>query len=625
MIDSTSGSQEAVNPSGKRRWIERGILGTACALVLGVYAYTAHSGFVTESLNPVDNYYNLLVQGFGAGQLNLKKEVPPGFARLANPYDPVENAPYRYAPYRMLDLSYYKGKLYLYFGVTPALLLFWPYVVLSGGYLSYGQAGVIFCSVGFLITVYLLNALWRRYFAEVGVWVVAAGTVALGLAAAVPVLLARCDVYEVAVACGYALTMLAVLAIWKALHELESGKRSGWIAGASLAYGLAVAARPSLLLGAVILLAPVVEAWRKRRKICVSLLAVIVPIGLIGLGLGIYNWLRFDSVFETGFRYQLVGHRRLIWQAFSLRYLWFNFQVYFLQPARWSSRFPFAHGIHVPPLPVGHRPVEQAFGILANVPVVWLALGVPLAWRGRSVEAKARLRVFLATAAVVFGIGALTLVLYYYAAGRFEVEFLPELILLAVIGILGLERAVLTQPVWRRAARWSWGVLLALSVVFNVLASVEGCGKVYNDLGVALAHVGRLEEAIPAYEEALRLKPDYAEAQYNLGVALARVGRRPEAIEHWERALQIQPDLADAHNNLAVALMGQGKLREAIGHLEQAVRIRPNNPEIRYNLGNALGEMGRRQEAIEQYEEALRLRPDFAEARRALERGQGVP
>jgi tetratricopeptide (TPR) repeat protein len=64
-------------------------------------------------------------------------------------------------------------------------------------------------------------------------------------------------------------------------------------------------------------------------------------------------------------------------------------------------------------------------------------------------------------------------------------------------------------------------------------------------------------EAIGHYEEALRLKPDYAEAHYNLGVALLRLGRVPEAIGHWEQALRIKPDLVQAQNALARVRAGQ--------------------------------------------------------------------
>ncbi len=596
------------------------LLAAVCALVIGVYAYTAHSGLLAStSLNAADAYYNLLVQGFRAGQLNLKKEVPPGFAQLVNPYDRTANT-----PYGLLDLSYYKGKFYLYFGVTPAVLLFWPYAALTGHYLSQKDAGVIFCVVGFLASVGLLCALWRRYFAEVSVAVVAAGTLALGLATFTPLLLARCDVYEVSISCGYALTMLALAAIWKALHEPE--RRAWWLAAASLAYGLAVGARPSLLFGAVVLLVPVVQAWRERRKIWGLLIAATVPLALIGLGLMLYNALRFDDPFEFGWRYALAGGQQITIEQFSLRYLWVNFRVFFLEPARWSSRFPFVHDITVPPLPAGHGLVEHSFGVLTNIPLVWLALAVPLAWRGRSADARSTLCGFVAAVAVLFGIATLTLSLFFAVCARYEVEFLSTLVLLAVIGVLSLERALtptsksgqVCRPVWRRAVRWGWSLLLCFSVAFNLLASAEYGAEAQDNLGVALVRLGRIQEAIPHYEQALRLNPDYAEVHDNLGLALMSLGRVPEAIGQFEQALTIKPGFAVAHGNLGMALVRLGRIQEAIPHYEQALRLNPDYAEAHNNLGLALMSLGRATEAIGHFQQALAIQPDSTEAHNNL-------
>jgi tetratricopeptide (TPR) repeat protein len=559
------------------------------------------------------------VQGFRAGQLNLKTDVPPGLARLADPYDPVAHA-----PYPVLDMSYYKGKLYLYFGVTPALLLFWPYVALTGNYLPQKDAAVIFCFVGFLVSTGLLCALWRRYFADVRVVVVAAGTLALGLVTCTPLLLARCDVFEVSISCGYALTMLALAAIWKALHY--PSQRGRWLVVASLAYGLAVGARPSLLFGAVILLVPVAQAWRERRKIWALLLAATGPIMLIGFGLMLYNDLRFDSPFEFGFRYELTGVRQLTRQLFSLRNLWFNFRVYFLEPARWSGRFPFVHDIAVPPLPAGYLLVETPFGILTNIPLVWFALAVPMAWRDRSEQAGLALRWFATAAILLFGICASVMCLFMGANGRYEVDFLPALVLLAVIGILSLERVLAPtsesglagRPVWRRTVRCGWSLLLVFSLAFNLFASVERCAEAYNNLGTVLPQTGKIQEAIAYYEQALRIKPDFAEAHNNLGAALARTGKIEEAIGHYEQALRIKPDYAEAHNNLGTALMQAGRMPEAIEHFEQALRIKPDFVEAHVNLGRDLVRLGRLQEAMGHWEQALRIKPDYVEAQNSL-------
>jgi len=607
MIDSRPDGGEANVPSEKSRWLAYGVLAATCALVIAVYTYTAHSGFLAStSLEAPGDYYNLLVQGFRAGQLSLKKEVPPGLAQLADPYDPSAHL-----PYQVLDLSYYKGKFYLYFGVTPAGVLFWPWVALTGHYLPQKDAAVIFCVVGFLASAGLLWALWRRYFAEVSVAVVAAGTLALGLATFTPLLLARCDVYEVSISCGYAMTMLALAATWKALHESE--RRCWWAAAASLAYGLAVGARPSLLLGAVILLVPVIQARRETRKLS-GLAAAVVPIALIGLGLMFYNALRFGNPFEFGWRYQLAGDRQGTVQEFSPRYLWFNFRVYFLELARWSSRFPFVHPIAVPPVPAGHGQVDYALGILTNVPLVWLALAVPLGWRKRRAEAHSRLRGFVAALAVLFGICALTVGLFFAACIRYEVEFLPVLVLLAVIGILGLERRLTPASRTRRAVRWGWSLLLGVSVAFNLLASVGRCAESHYNLGSVLVRQGRIGEGIDQYQRALRLRPDYAAAHNNLAIVLFGQGKVNEAMAHWEQALRIDPDYADADSNLGLALTQLGNIQGAIEQYKQALRIRPDLLGAHYNLGVALARLGRDQEAVEHYEEALRIKPDYAEA-----------
>ncbi len=592
---------------------ERRIWLGVCALVLGVYVCMARSG-AWESVDrkAADDYYNLLVQGFRAGQLSLNKEVPPGLAQLADPYDPTANVPYQSAPCRMLDLSYYNGRLFLYWGVTPALVLFWPFVALTGRYLFHSQAVMVFCGIGFLASVGLLRGLWRRYFAEVSVWVVAACALMLGLATGLPVILARSQVYEVPVSCGYMLTMLALGGIWRALHEPESRKRSGWLMAASVAYGLAVGSRPSLLFGAVILLMPVVHAWPEWRRVWRLLVAATGPIILIGLGLMLYNSRRFDSPLEFGLRYQLAPFHPQ--QYFSLRYLWFNFRVYFLQPARWSNHFPFVHDIAAPPLPAGYGSLQTPFGVLANIPLVWLAVAVPLAWQSRSGQAASNLRWFLTAVALLFGICAVTLDLYLYASWRYEVDFLPALLLLAVVGILGLERALADKPNWRRKARWAWGLLGVFSVMFNLLATANYYAEGYYELGTALLQEGRTQEAVEQYQQALRIKPEYSQTYNNLGIALVQLGRVQEGIQRYQQALRLNPNHAGAHYNLALALAQMGQIQEAIGHFEEAVRIKPEYTEAHNNLGIALAQVGRTPEAIEHLERALRINPDFGDA-----------
>jgi len=596
-------------------------LGMVCALVIGIFAWSAEPGFLElASPSAADSYYNLLVQGFRAGQLNVKRAAPPGLAQLADPYDPAINASYvwdkRYLSYEM---SYYNGKLYLYFGVTPALVLFWPYVALTGHYLLHKDAVVIFFAMSFLLAAGLLRAVWRHYFPEVSVWVAAVGLLTLGLATGILEVLSRCGVWEVAISCGFAFVMLTLGAIWCALREPK--RQVMWLALASLAYGLSVGARPSLLFGGIILLIPVARAWcaatepGSRRRVGLLLVAAVGPAMLVGLGLMLYNTLRFDSPFEFGWHYQLTSCQNNSAQQFSPHYLWFNFWFYFLEPMRWGGHFPFLQTAPLSPLPSGYWVVEGPYcGILSDYPLVWLALAVPLIWRSRPAAEVSVLRWFAAAVLLLVATCAFTLCLFFSAGSRYELDFLPALMLLAVMGIFGLERALASRPVWQRIARGGWCLLLAYTVAFNLLASAEAHATANFLVGNSLLNEGRVDEAFEHYQVALALWPECANAHEGLGDVFRRKGRLNEAIVEYQKIVASWPDFVEAHNNLGLCFLQEGQLNEAIPQFQRALELKPDYEEAQNNLGLCLLRMGRVNEAIPYFQRALELKPDYAEA-----------
>jgi tetratricopeptide (TPR) repeat protein len=621
-------------------------LGAVCAAVLAVYACGARSGLM-ESLAPdaSQTYYNLLVRGFRSGHLYVDREPPAGLSALADPYNPAANAGYRTGPNGVHDLSYFRGRLYLYFGATPALVLFWPYAAATGRYLLHREAAAIFASTGFLVGVGLLLGLRRRYFPDAGTWVLAAGALALGLAGGIPLLLARAEVYEVAIACGSMFGMLSLAAVWAALHQPD--RRRLWLASAGAAFGLAVGARPSLLPASVFLLVPALCGGPRRPGARLrSLACALGPVALAVCGLLAYNQLRFGRALEFGQNYQLANDRQAGIAHFSPSYIGYNLRVYFLQPATLTRHFPFVGPMKAPPPPAGHAPVEDPFGALADIPLLWLALAAPLAWRGR--EGAEALRRFAGAAALLFAGAAATLCLFYGSCSRYEVEFLSPLVLLSVIGILGLERALADRPGRRLAGRVGWVALLAISVGFNLLGAVArhaaarsdlgrtllGAGRTaeavacleqsvaldpdspgsHSNLGEAYLKSGRLPDAIGEFVAALRLDPDHVGARVNLADALVLSGRYGEAIEQYGQVLRLRPGLAAARGSLGYALAAEGRLPEAIDQYEQALRIEPGAPGVRRGLGIALARSGRLPEAIAQFREAIRIRPDDAES-----------
>jgi tetratricopeptide (TPR) repeat protein len=146
----------------------------------------------------------------------------------------------------------------------------------------------------------------------------------------------------------------------------------------------------------------------------------------------------------------------------------------------------------------------------------------------------------------------------------------------------------------------------------HTLACTSDNPIAHNNLGYILLRKGKVDDASIHFQEALQIKPDYAEANYNLGIVLRQKGNVDDAIAHYQRALQIKPDYADAHVNLGNILFQKGKVDEAIVHFQEALQIKPDIAEAHISLGGALLQKGRVDEAIDHYQQALQINPDDA-------------
>jgi protein O-mannosyl-transferase len=152
----------------------------------------------------------------------------------------------------------------------------------------------------------------------------------------------------------------------------------------------------------------------------------------------------------------------------------------------------------------------------------------------------------------------------------------------------------------------------------HTLACTTDNAVAHDNLGHALLEKGKVDEAIGHFQQALQIKPDFANACNNLGLALFEKGKIEEAMAQYLRALQIKPDDADAHNNLGLALFQEGRTDEAMAHYRQALQIKPDHAEAHYNLGLALFQKGSIEEAIGQFKKALEAKPDYADAHNNL-------
>jgi len=204
----------------------------------------------------------------------------------------------------------------------------------------------------------------------------------------------------------------------------------------------------------------------------------------------------------------------------------------------------------------------------------------------------------------------------------------------------GCILSVLTIVTWMQLQYWQ----NSISLFEHTINVTTDNFTMHCCMGTALAEQGKIDEAVVHYTEALKIKPDYAEAHYGRGVVLQEQDKIDEAISHYTEALKIKPDYADVHYNLGIALVRQGRVDEAISHYSEAMRINPGDddarsrlqmiqtilketdkdikrlkklleinpgdPELHYILGNQYYKRRDFDKSINQYQKALSIHPD---------------
>jgi protein O-GlcNAc transferase len=153
-------------------------------------------------------------------------------------------------------------------------------------------------------------------------------------------------------------------------------------------------------------------------------------------------------------------------------------------------------------------------------------------------------------------------------------------------------------------------------------AKKEYQALVINNLGNVFERQGKLKAALETYEQALTLKPDYAEAHYSLGNFFLQQGKVDEAVERYQQVLKIKPDHVEVYHKLGHAFKLQWKLDVAVKYYQQAISLNPDYVDAHNNLGHTLYEQGNLDAAIESYQQALRLNPDCASAKFGIAIGQ---
>ncbi|MBF0334764.1 MAG: tetratricopeptide repeat protein [Alphaproteobacteria bacterium] len=136
------------------------------------------------------------------------------------------------------------------------------------------------------------------------------------------------------------------------------------------------------------------------------------------------------------------------------------------------------------------------------------------------------------------------------------------------------------------------------------------------NLGVALMHLGRFDEAATAFQKALKLDragPDTAALYNNLGVARRGMGRLDDAVPSFRRAIAADGGLVDAVKNLSMTLTDLLRTDDALAALDRGLARAPQAAVLHAQRAHALKERGDVDAAMAAMDEARRLAPDDLE------------
>lgn len=423
------------------------------AVVLGFYFLVARPLDGRWTADTASSFYGWQAEGFLHGYLHLPIEPARALLAQPDPYDPATNA-----PWRLLDASLYRGHYYSYFSAVPTLFVFAPWRLVAGTHLKESTVTLAFMSLAFLVAAAGLGRFRRDHCPNASPWTFCTALLACGLGNLAPTLIHGATYYQVPMASAQ-LWLMATF--YCGVRATAPDASVCWLASASGALGLAVASRPNFLFTAVALLPIMWGYWARanrrpsrHRVLAAAALPFAACVSLILW----HNWVRFDSPWEFGLRYQLspLDFRHQHWN--SLTHLGANLAAILGGQVPLGRYYPFFDRNDLQPL---------GFWPYFPVTLVWLSAGV-WAWRASSEERRAGLPALLAALALLLFLGT-----YFTLWLRYEVEvlivttFAAALIALSVDGALRMR---LVQRVWRGL----FGAAVTISVASTAVVTNPG-------------------------------------------------------------------------------------------------------------------------------------------------------
>ena len=143
--------------------------------------------------------------------------------------------------------------------------------------------------------------------------------------------------------------------------------------------------------------------------------------------------------------------------------------------------------------------------------------------------------------------------------------------------------------------------------------------ELYSFLGTALGDLGRLEEALAAFQQALALNPNATNPNFNKGLVLLKLGRRDDALAAFKQSLIQQPTFPDALAQLGRMEAEAGHAEAAKGYLQLLMEFHPDIlSNSHWRAGQAAEAKKDFASAERHYREGVSIDPNHADLQASL-------
>lgn len=290
-----------------------------------------------EDINKEDSIL-MQTEAFVNGSISLLEPVPDELKNMENPYDNVKREEVTNYLY---DVAYYDGNYYNYFGIAPIITSILPFRLITGMYTHTYIFNMIYI-LGIAISLsFLYKKLVDKYVKKISLSNFYLGFYAIFFGANI-ITLFRGAKYDIVVSSGI-MFLLISMNLAMSIYKNPKYKYLKLIfLGISLA--LVVLSKPNLIIYYFIVLYLLLESMKElslKEKLKDGIF-IAVPLGIFAIFQMIYNYMRFDNIFEFGAKYQLTSFNMTYCMSFTFGKMFAGiFEYIFRTPQINPLVFPF--------------------------------------------------------------------------------------------------------------------------------------------------------------------------------------------------------------------------------------------------------------------------------------------